>query len=1281
MIALIALLAGLVHAQPTAGVGRAESIALDGALDEPAWSTAEWSTGFTVASVPDDDGPLPVARVQTRFRVLVGEDSAYVGIECDEPQLAGLKADTPWRDGAVWSDDCLEVFFDPAGEGRYYHQVMVNARGAVYDCFCADYGLVHGKLWDGAFEAAGRVDQGAGKWSVELRIPFGGLVLGEDAGDTWLWNVCRERQAGGAPELTSWAPLRRNFHQPKLFGKLTGLPADYAAYRLRVDEPTVDVSRAASGVATLETQLSLRNETGADRTLTPSAYMLDDPSNRVQAEPVTVAGGAEATVAFPPLEFRGNATEANVVFALHDDGGRLLRAAVKKLSGEYRPIMITVLKPCYRNCIYPTEELEEIEFRVELSAQARQSSAEVAYRLAGDGGTVSEGRAPVASLADPVGLPAADLAVGAYTLSVQALDAAGAEQASAETRLRKLPPPPAGHEVRIDENRNLLVDGKPIFTIGWYGDLPTDDPRQDVLALQDIVTPTVITVPDASPIRKLWDERKAYSVVSVENGRLYYSFNLWQAGKEALRPTQDEYQRLDAPSEDVRRMARELIDCARGEPGLLGYYIADEPEIHNCRSAYLESYYQYLAELDPYHPVFVTNDTIDGIVTHGYKCADVLDPDPYSPEWDYVPNFLKKVNEVGSRGKATYVTLWHSTGQTHMNQAIGTAPPYPYRVFRNQYFASIAYGAKGFTAYTSPFFMPEIEYRYGLPYVWRELRFLEPAILAPVPAETPVVEGAPDLAVWAREVDGYVYLLLVHHKPGREDCAVSWAPLNALNSLIVMSEGREVSVQDGVFRDEFAEGDVHLYTDDPRARDFPTVESILDELAQRQADSAKPGNLLHLSRGTLARSSEGFYAPWFEQYYYYAINGITDDLGWFASHAGGKPASITFTLKEAAPIGRVVLHTPNLADYDLEFIEPGGRTSKLSVLGNTDTVITHNLKPPLTCLKLRLTATAARDVEGPGARALVSEIEAYSEPGEGPISAVEVVEAPARPDVKPLFGGEMQALWQEDFTDFRTAAEYKWDGQDTSWVKQDTFLTEPLPGGGIKVACAHAQGWDGMTHVFPCDPAHRFFQVKLRDIVGEGYRFAHVGFGNSSGKPGYLGALNTNRRGVYTVDTHYINEAFETGADTTCYLTVSTAGSQKNPDGAVTPGPKFTFDWLRLVSLPLDGLIVTLADGVPLPETLTQGGTLHFELHLAEPAQDATVEVLTGPGYSPLTLNGEGYVQLLPADPTNRVWLAEVTLGEGTGAFKPEGYPVVFRANLVGGKLSETLASAFIAFE
>ncbi len=1293
VLALIVATAGLIASAagadaPTAAAVKAVSpIVLDGLPDEPAWQQAEWQTGFVVASVEGDDAPLEAAQVQTQFKVVYDDGAAYVAVECDEPAIDKLKAETPWRDGAVWADDCVEIFLDPGNEGRYYHQVMVNARGTIYDSHSADYGLVHSRLWNGAFRAAGRVDAQARRWSVEVEIPFGTLVLGEDAGGTWLWNVTRERHAGGEPELTSWAPLRRNFHQPRLFGRLTGLPGDYSAFRLEVDEPRVDVSRAGSGVVTLTLALAVRNSTATARRLAVTAAEFGREENQVSIEPARVGPGEQTSFDLPALELRGSTPRTNVVFSVRDaDTGLLLKAVVKSLSSEYRPLTVRMVRPCYRDCIYATEDLREIVFEVEPSAQVRRDSVAVTCALLdAQGGQVATARVPIGELGRPVALPAGELAVGRYELKVAAVGEGGARTAEVTVPLRKLPPPEAGHEVRIDESRDLLVDGKPLFAIGWYGSVPTEDPRAEVVALQNIQTPVVPTLPDVSAIGRDFRERGIYSIVSVEPGRLYYTHELWQGGKEPLRAICEEHSTLDEPSDDLKRLAGELVEAVRGEPGLLGYYIADEPEIHNVRSSHLESYYRYLRELDPYHPVFVTNDTIDGIVTHGYKCADVVDPDPYSPEWDYVPNFLKKVNEVASRGKTSYVTLWHGSSQAHFNREYGTAPPYPYRVLRNQYFASIAYGAKGFTAYTSPFFMTEIEYRYGLPHIWRELRSLEGAILAPEPAEGPRVEGAPEPAVWARELKGHVYLLLVHHKKGEAAAKVSWAPLATRKSLYVMSEGREVAVTDGGFEDSFAEGDVHVYTDDPAARDLPTTREVEAELERRQREAVKPGNLLHWTRGTRVRCSAGYYAPWFHQFYYYAINGLTDDKGWSAYAWGGKPAWMEVTLKEPAEIGRVVLYTPNLRDYQLDLIAPGGAARRVSVTGNEETIVTHNLRPAVPCLKLRLTVTAVReaDVEG-GSGPLVSEIEAYAEPGEGPATPVEQVQAEAEADVKVLFGDETEppALWTEDFRDFEAAPQFYWDERDTKWVlNAETFRATPRDGGGITVASLSPKGYDAMSRFFPYERSYRFLQARLAGIEGEGYRFANVALSDGSGKGGYRGAINTARPGLYTVDTYYIHDSYATGQDKRCFVRVNTAGSAKDPDGSVRPGPAFTFDWLRLVRRPLDGLAVTLADGSPLGATVRQGDRLHFETHLSSPAQDVVVEVATGASYEPLAINGQPYVQLQRADEEGRVWVGEVTLGPGTGTVKAGGYPVVFRAVITGGSIAETHASAFVGFE
>ncbi|OGV61955.1 MAG: hypothetical protein A3K19_13820 [Lentisphaerae bacterium RIFOXYB12_FULL_65_16] len=1269
-------------------------VRIDGNLSDAAWAAAEWAGGFVWANEGDQTRGAPKpAPVQTRFKVMYDRAALYIGVECDEPNPERIRAEVTGHDGLVWGDDCIEIFFDPAGVGRYFHHFLVNSKGAWYDEYAADYGLVHNRLWNCAIGAAGAVDTAAKKWTCEVRIPFGGLLLQSNAGKDWLWNLTRERYAGGGQELSSWSPLKGNFHQPQLFGKVSGIAVDYAPFALELGEPSVAVAAGGSGVKTLGITVPVRNRTGAGVSILATSGVFGEKGAPVAAAPVEAADGAEVTIQFPPLQVRADLGEANLQLTFNDaKTGELRKSVIRQVSADYRPVTVTLLEPCYRNCIYASETVETLVFRVALAPDVGNSAASVHCALLNEGGqALQETDVQPAALAGKITLPVAALQVGAYRLAVQARNAAGKALANSETVVRRLPPPPSGCEVRIDRDGNILVNGKPFVGIGWYGEVPLDDPRQDVIALQNVVTPVVINPPKTEPVGKLFTERGIRSFVSIEIGRLYYSFNLWQKKEEGdafvKEPTQ-----LSAPSEKAVGYMRQLIEAVRGEPGLLGYYIADEPEINNVRSDYLENMYKVIAELDPYHPVMVTNDTLDGIVTHGFKCADILGPDPYSPQLEYVPNFMKRCHAVMRSGQAIMLTPWHSSAQAHFTKEYGTEPPYPYRVMRNQFLVSLAYGCRGWTGYASAFFMPEIELRYGLPPIWRELRFIEKA-MGVSPPEAPLeIEADADLAGWIREADGNLYLVVVNYRAGVRSATLKHPLLGKVQRLTVVSEGRDVEVKDGAVTDRFAEGDARIYTTDPKGKDFPTTQAVEAELARLTKETAKPGNLLHASRGVHAAASSGYYAPWFNQYYYYAINGVTDDLGWYASHAGGKPAWLELALREPAPVGRVVIYSPNLKDYALRIQSPGGVTYEAEVKGNDKTVIEHNLSPPVTCLALRITATAARELPPPANRApQVSEIEAYEAPGAGPVTALVRNEVALPVVCSPIPRAAdvgTNALWEDNFTTFQPKPKFFWDGKDTEWVfGPEVFKAVALPGGGVECGYIGPEGGAGMSHFFPCAPEYRFLQVSIRDIEGGPYRFIHVGYRPNSDKYPCPAAANTNLPGIYTVDTHFLNDAFRSGEVKASLLNFYMCKVRA------------TINWVRLVKRPVNGLAVMLADGNPLPKVLKKGDTLLFHLVLAEPALDAKVDVLCGPNYAPLLLNGQANVPLVNVQPfpvgapavpqgkpvvgDGREWLATLKLGEGTGSFDSvqNGYPIVFRTRITGGPLPETYATAFVKFE
>jgi hypothetical protein len=1287
LLALFCSALCVVAAPTMKAVLREGEVTLDGTLTEAAWERTPWQTGFLSASAAADNAGQPKpAAVQTRFKVLYDANALYIAAECDEPQIGRLKARYAAHDNDVYQDDCLELFMDPAGEGRYYHHFVVNSRGAWYDDYGADYGLVHVKRWECPLQAVGVVDAAALVWRCEVRIPLAALQLKPDAGSTWLWNVTRERYAGGSLELSTWAPLKGNFHQPKLFGRLTDVGVDYARFTVSFGEPKVTVSGGASGTNRVELKVPVTNGGTQPRSLSLSAATFLAPETAVTAAAIELAAGATQIVTLAGLKVTRGETDAAIQITATDIAlDEPVKIAVKRLDAEYRPLVVDVLQPVCRGNIYATESVPTIVFRVALAEDVAASTARVAYALrAAAGVEFSSGTAAPAQLQGDLRLDATALPVGTYRLAVRALGKADEVVAETSTTIRKLAPAP-GSEVRVDALGNVVVNGKPTLFCGWYGGIPAEDPRADVVALQNLSTPVVlpgITPEDvAKAVGEPFRQRGVYSVVSIEPGRLFATFKLWQkpgGGKELV----EEIKTLSAPSAGMQEMLRQLVAAVGHEPGLLGYYLADEPEINDARSDWMEATYALMQELDPYHPLMVTNDTLDGIVTHGYKTCDLLSPDPYSPEWEYVPNFMKRCREVLRRGQAIMMTPWAASSDAHFNVEYGLTPPYSYEVMRHQYLTALAMGCRGYTGYTTAFFMPEPRLRYGLPPIWREVHFLAAAAANPV--APPTVTADAEMIAWAGQAGGQLYLIVSNLKAGGRDATVSHPLLKDIPLLYVASEGRTVTLVDGSFTDRFDEGAVRVYTTDAAGQTLATTAQVAAEIGAREAACITPGNLLHWSRGVLARSGEGYYAPWFHQYYYYAINGITDDDGWTLSHTDD-PCTLELTLSREETIGRVVLHTPNLLDFDVEMQAADGSTQVAAVRGNRMAPAEIRFAAPVPALKLRLTALARAD--GPGVRGVkVREIEAYAEAGTGPTTPLQpaaAVQAPtmASPTAETAGG---PPLWHENFTQFSAAAKFHWDGKDDKWVfHADKLKMVPEAGGGVLLTCCAPEGYAGATHFFPYDPAYRYYQLRIRDIAGEGYRWLVGGFGDSSGKPGFRGGVHTSRPGIYTVDTHYVNPVFRDGVAKQCFLTLSVAGSAKKADGSVTPGPAFTVDWLQLVRRPQDGLAVTLADGAPLPSILKQGDGLLFRLFLEKPALDATVEVSGGSSYTPIPLNGHNSLQLLRVGSKDGTeWAAQVTLGPGTGTFDGgSGYPVFFRAVITGGRLRDTYATAALKFE
>lgn len=118
--------------------------------------------------------------------------------------------------GGIWGDDCIEVWIDADGDGKDYHQILINGANQVLTLTEAGETSI-------PLHSAVRMQPGKG-WCVELAIPFRSLgVKQPKPGERWRFNLCRTRPGGdGIPttEYSSWAPLKKGYRELDTFGSV-----------------------------------------------------------------------------------------------------------------------------------------------------------------------------------------------------------------------------------------------------------------------------------------------------------------------------------------------------------------------------------------------------------------------------------------------------------------------------------------------------------------------------------------------------------------------------------------------------------------------------------------------------------------------------------------------------------------------------------------------------------------------------------------------------------------------------------------------------------------------------------------------------------------------------------------------------------------------------------------------------------------------------------------------------------------------------------------------------
>jgi hypothetical protein len=126
------------------------------------------------------------------------------------------------RDAPLYTEETVEIFFDPLGDLESYYEIEVNPLGAELDLVLRR--SRSGYKGDRDWNCPGlrtRVRTSAGSWTAEFAIPF--TSVSDIPPREWRVNFCRidrpSRDNSLPRELSAWSPpMRDNFHTPERFG-------------------------------------------------------------------------------------------------------------------------------------------------------------------------------------------------------------------------------------------------------------------------------------------------------------------------------------------------------------------------------------------------------------------------------------------------------------------------------------------------------------------------------------------------------------------------------------------------------------------------------------------------------------------------------------------------------------------------------------------------------------------------------------------------------------------------------------------------------------------------------------------------------------------------------------------------------------------------------------------------------------------------------------------------------------------------------------------------------
>ena len=591
-------------------------------LDGKDWRDVPEQSGFHCLQASGKKTPS----AQTKFKVAADRDNLYIDILCHEKQMNRLRRS---KDASkLWSSDTIEIFFAPGGQPDEFYQFAVSAGNLRFSMFYGEGGAIQPDPYLPFWTS--KVFYGKEHWKLQIKIPFSAFYMTRNTKwkSEWLLNIARTRFP--VREHSTWSPLKSGFRESGGFRKFKGFPRRSAEQDVAVRKVDPVIKNYINGIysGSLHLAVDANSEAAGKYEL-----RIEEPQGKSSVHTIYLKSGLNQIV-LKKVEFlrrREGKTNLKLSFKAAKNGTSFGRYYPVDII--YRPIQLELTSPGYKKAFYPGQDFSSICGKIKLNISDEQKKkSEIQLSITGSQLTEKTLTFQADKETIPFKFDSSKLPEGGKAiLSANILDN-GKIIASTDCVVTRLPEN-NGSMIWI-ENNVLIKNGKP-----WY-------PR--TIYARGYLGGT------------LFQERYlADQLGETEVKRRNISPGQLITGLESREATRD-----IKPCPELFEKIRKVVNKAKVDPEFDFYYICDEPEYRNISPVYLKYIYDFVSDLDPYHPLMMCTTAGDKYL----DTADVFTPHPYlnpivsdgkrilAIPVDRVRNYLQNVTRANRKDKVVGFT-------------------------------------------------------------------------------------------------------------------------------------------------------------------------------------------------------------------------------------------------------------------------------------------------------------------------------------------------------------------------------------------------------------------------------------------------------------------------------------------------------------------------------------------------------------------------------------------------------------------------------------------------